>query len=166
MRETVRDRDRLEHIVEAIDRILAFADGKSQDELDADGLSYYGIVKNIEIIGEAAYKLTHAFCRQHPDTPWKSITRMRHVLVHDYYQIKPSEVWKVITEDLHPLREQVAGYLHETDWEDWEKNEAVIVEATTAKNLEQTARLMKAKGYSVADISDITGLSADDIEEL
>ena len=166
MRETVRDRDRLEHIVEAIDRILAFADGKSQDELDADSLSYYGIVKNIEIIGEAAYKLTHAFCRQHPDTPWKSITRMRHVLVHDYYQIKPSEVWKVITEDLHPLREQVAGYLHETDWEDWEKNEAVIVEATTAKNLEQTARLMKAKGYSVADISDITGLSADDIEEL
>ncbi len=166
MRETVRDCDRLEHIVEAIDRILAFSDGKSQDELDGDSLSYYGIVKNIEIIGEAAYKLTHAFCRQHPGTPWKSITRMRHVLVHDYYQIKPSEVWKVIKEDLHPLREQVAGYLQETDWEAWEKNEVVIVEATTTKNLEQTARLMKAKGYSVADIAGITGLSAEDIEEL
>ncbi len=166
MRETVRDRDRLEHIVEAIDRILAFADGKSQDELDGDSLSYYGIVKNIEIIGEAAYKLTHAFCRQHPDTPWKSITRMRHVLVHDYYQIKPSEVWKVIKEDLHPLRKQVAGYLENTDWEAWERNEVVIVEATTTKNLEQTARLMKTKGYSVSDIADITGLSAEDIEEL
>lgn len=166
MREPVRDRDRLEHILESIDRILAFADGKSLDDMSADSLVYYGIVKNIEIIGEAAYKLTHAFCRQHPDTPWKSITRMRHVLVHDYYQVKPSEVWKVIQEDLHPLRVQVANYLNETDWEAWEKNEAVIVEATTTKNLEQTARLMKSKGYNVTDISEITGLSAEDIEEL
>ena len=75
-------------------------------------------------------------------------------------------MWKVIQEDLHPLRVQVASYLDKTNWEAWEKNEAVIVEATTTKNLEQTARLMKTKGYSVTDISEITGLSAEDIEEL
>lgn len=166
MREYVRDRERLEHIEEAIDRILAFADGKTREELEADNLKYYGVVKNIEIIGEAAYKLTNAFCRQHPETPWKHITRMRHVLVHDYYQINPIEVWKVIAEDLHPLREQIACYLARTDWEAWEKNEAVIVETTTSKNLEQTARRMKAKGFSVADIAEITGLSADEIERL
>lgn len=72
----------------------------------------------------------------------------------------------MIQEDLHPLRVQVASYLNGTDWEAWGKNEAVIVEATTNKNLEQTARLMKTKGYSVTDISEITGLSAEDIEEL
>lgn len=129
-------------------------------------MKYFGVVKNIEIIGEAAYKLTNAFCRQHPETPWKHITRMRHVLVHDYYQINPVEVWKVIGEDLHPLRDQVSSYLSATDWEAWEKNEAVIVEATTSKNLEQTARRMRAKGYSVSDIVEITGLSEDDIESL
>lgn len=166
MREYVRDRERLEHMVEAIDRILAFAEGKTREELEADNLKYYGVVKNIEIIGEAAYKLTNAFCRQHPETPWKHITRMRHVLVHDYYQINPIEVWKVIGEDLHPLRDQVARYLSETDWEAWEKNEAVIVETTTTKNLEQTARRMKTKGFAVSDITDITGLSADEIEKL
>ena len=48
MRENVRDRDRLEHIVEAIDRILAFADGKTKEELEADELKYYGIVKNLD----------------------------------------------------------------------------------------------------------------------
>ena len=164
MREYVRDRERLEHIVEAIDRILTFAEGKTKEELEADNMKYYGVVKNIEIVGEAAYKLTNAFCRQHPETPWKHITRMRHVLVHDYYQINPIEVWKVIAEDLHPLREQIAGYLERTDWEAWEKNEAVIVEATTNKNLKQTARRMKAKGYAVADIADITGLTEDEIE--
>ncbi len=92
MRENVRDRDRLEHIVEAIDRILAFADGKTKEELEADDLKYYGIVKNIEIIGEATYMLTRAFCVQHPETPWEFIAKMRHVLVHDYYQIEPREV--------------------------------------------------------------------------
>ena len=51
-------------------------------------LIYYGIVKNIEIVGEAAYKLTSVFRRQHPDTPWDVIMKMRHVLVHDYYQIE------------------------------------------------------------------------------
>ena len=166
MREYVRDRERLEHMVEAIDRILAFAEGKTKEELEADNLKYYGVVKNIEIVGEAAYKLTNAFCRQHPETPWKHITRMRHVLVHDYYQINPIEVWKVIGEDLHPLRDQVARYLSETDWKAWEKNEAVIVETTTTKNLEQTARRMKAKGFSVLDITEITGLSEDEIEKL
>ena len=166
MREYVRDRERLEHMVEAIDRILAFAEDKTREELEADNLKYYGVVKNIEIIGEAAYKLTNAFCRQHPETPWKHITRMRHVLVHDYYQINPTEVWKVIGENLHPLRDQVARYLSETDWNAWEKNEAVIVETTTTKNLEQTARRMKAKGFSVLDITEITGLSEDEIEKL
>jgi uncharacterized protein with HEPN domain len=153
-------------MVEAIDRILTFADGKAMDELEADNLKYYGIVKNIEIIGEAAYKLTQAFCRQHSETPWKFITRMRHVLVHDYYQINPQEVWKVINEDLRPLREQVAHYISDTDWEAWEKNEAVIVETTTTKNLEQTARRMRAKGFAMSDITDITGLSEDEIEKL
>ena len=53
MRELVRDRDRLEHIVEATDRILGNTNFKSRDELEADNLRYYGIVKSIEIIGEA-----------------------------------------------------------------------------------------------------------------
>lgn len=90
----------------------------------------------------------------------------RHVLVHDYYQIPPQEVWKVICEDLEPLRKQVSQYLSDTDWEAGEKNEAVIVETITTKNLEQTARRMKAKGYATADITDITGLSEEEIESL
>lgn len=166
MREFVRDRDRLVHIVESIDNILNCSNVKTKEELVSDKLRYYGIVKNIEIIGEAAYKLTRAFCRMHPDTPWDFIAKMRHVLVHDYYQIKPVEVWKVIQEDLAPLREQVSCYLDETDWEAWEKDAAVIVESTTNKNLEQTARRMKAKGYSLEDIAEITGLSAEEIETL
>ncbi|MBQ9556559.1 MAG: DUF86 domain-containing protein [Muribaculaceae bacterium] len=127
---------------------------------------YYGIVKNIEIIGEASHKLTAAFRRQHPETPWEVIAKMRHVLVHDYYQIDPLSVWKVITEDLPPLREQVVGYLNNTDWDEWEKNEVVIVETATHKSLAQTACRMKQRGYEIDEICKITGLSREEIEGL
>ncbi len=166
MRENVRDRDRLEHIVEAIDRILAFADGKTKEELEADDLKYYGIVKNIEIIGEATYMLTRAFCAQHAETPWEFIAKMRHVLVHDYYQIEPREVWKVIRDDLRPLRNQVAGYLVDTDWEEWEKNEVAITETAAHKTLMQTALRMKKDGMVTQQISRYTGLTAEEIEAL
>ena len=166
MRENVRDRDRLEHIVEAITIILDFADGKTKEELEADKLRYYGIVKNIEIIGEATYKLTRAFCSQHPNTPWEFIAKMHHVLVHDYYQINPSEVWAVIQDDLPPLRNQVASYLAETNWDKWEQNEQAKAESAVHKSLMQTAHRMKKDGMTTQQISRYTGLTAEEIEGL
>ena len=166
MRESVRDRDRLEHIVQAIADILSFAEGKTNEELEADKLRYYGIVKNIEIIGEASYKLTNAFCREHPETPWEFIRKMRHVLVHDYYQISSREVWKVIKEDLQPLKEQVSRYLNETDWDEWEKNEVVIQESSAKKALLQTAQRMKKDGLFTTQIARYTGLAEEEIDGL
>ena len=166
MREPIRDRDRLEHIVEAIDCILEFSNYETKEELEADKLKYFGIVKNIEIIGEAAYKLTRAFCNQHSETPWEFIAKMRHVLVHDYYQIDVNEVWNVICDDLPPLREQVARYIAEVDWKEWEKNEVVIAETATHKSLVQTASRMKRDGMTAKLISRYTGLTEEEIESL
>ena len=122
MREPIRDRGRLEHMLAAIDRVMEYMEGKSLDDLSEGSIAYYGIVKNIEIIGEAAYKLSQQFRESHTETPWAVIVKMRHVLVHDYYQISVREVWKVVQEDLGPLREQIAQLLTETDWEQWEEN--------------------------------------------
>ena len=92
MREPIRDRGRLEHMQKAIKHVLDFTVAKSIDRLSENVIEYYGIVKCIEIVGEAAYKLTPQFKDAHPDTPWSVIEKMRHVLVHDYYQIDESEV--------------------------------------------------------------------------
>ena len=121
MREPIRDKGRLEHMLEAIDRILDFMKDKSFDKLQKDKIEYYGIVKNIEIVGEAAYKLTPQFKDSHVSTPWKVIEKMRHVLVHDYYQIDENEIKYVIEDDLLPLRNQIEKYLTETNWVEWEK---------------------------------------------
>lgn len=117
MREPIRDKERLEHMVEAIDNIFSFAKGKTVEDLDNEKILFYAVAKNIEIIGEAAFRLTKEFRQQHSETPWSSIVVMRHVLVHDYYQIKSKEVYKVINEDLQPLRDQIVLYTSETDWE-------------------------------------------------
>lgn len=113
----------MSHILESIDRILGYTRSESPDALAKDALVYYGIVKNIEIIGEAAYKLSLLFKSRHPETPWENIVKMRHVLVHDYYQIDEEDVWQVVEEDLPPLRDQVVRYLNETDWEQWEQQD-------------------------------------------
>ena len=92
--------------------------------------------------------------------------RMRNILVHDYYKIRLNEVWMVIQEDLQPLREQVTRYLEETNWEEWEKNEVVIVESAVHKNLVQTARRMKRDDMPIEQISRYTGLTTEEIEAL
>ena len=123
MREPVRDKGRLEHMLDAIDRVLNFMEDKSFDDLSKDKIEYYGLVKCIEIVGEAAYKLSLDFKQANASTPWAVIEKMRHVLVHDYYMIDENEVKYVIEDDLRPLRDQIEKYLAETDWEQWEKKQ-------------------------------------------
>lgn len=77
MRERSRDRNRLEHILQAIGRIKRYTQGKSFADFCNDDMMYYAVVKNIEILGEASHMLTNEFCESHPQTPWKQVCGMR-----------------------------------------------------------------------------------------
>ena len=91
---------------------------------------------------------------------------MRNVLAHDYYKLKLSIVWDVVQHDIPQLRQQIARYIEETDWNEWEKNDVVIKETSVHKSLVQTAMRMKSRNYDVNEISKITGLSVAEIERL
>ena len=121
MRELLRDKTRLEHILEAIERLEKYAGSLSREELEADVLRYYGIVKNIEIIGEAANMLTSLFKETHPEVEWRPISNMRNFLVHEYFQVDNDTVWAVIHGDIVELKKHILKYLAETDWEQWNK---------------------------------------------
>ena len=166
MREQPKDRNRLQHILEAIDTIQGRCSGMTRQDLTADKVLFGGIVYHTMIIGEAAYNLTKAFCKAHPETPWLQIAKMRHNLAHGYYQVDADIVWSVIQNDLQPLRNQVTTYLADTDWDEWERNEVVIKETATHKSLIQTATRMKQRGYDTDEICKITGLSRDEIKTL
>ena len=121
MREQLRDKERLEHILAAIDRVARYTKDKTFDNLLADDMMYYAVVKNIEMMGEAANMLTSEFQESHPETPWKMVKGMRNYIVHEYFQIDNAVVWDVVTNELSTLREQISRYLAETNWEEWEK---------------------------------------------
>lgn len=121
MREQLRDKERLEHILAAIDRVARYTKDKTFDDLLADDMMYYAVVKNIEMMGEAANMLTSEFQESHPETPWKMVKGMRNYIVHEYFQIDNAVVWDVVTNELSTLREQISRYLAETNWEEWEK---------------------------------------------
>ena len=121
MREQLRDKERLEHILAAIDRVVRYTKDKTFDDLLADDMMYYAVVKNIEMMGEAANMLTSEFQDSHPETPWKMVKGMRNYIVHEYFQIDNAVVWDVVTNELSTLREQITRYLSETNWEEWDK---------------------------------------------
>ena len=113
MRERIRDKERLEHILTAIDTLIEGSKRHTVEEAEKDSIIFYGFVKQVEIIGEATYMLTKEFRASHPDTEWDVIEGMRHVLVHGYYAITPHKVWHVIQNDLPILRPQIERYIKE-----------------------------------------------------
>lgn len=115
MREKPKDKGRLLHIRQAIDNINQFLTGKSAEDFLIDQMLYFAIVKNLEIIGEAAYMLTEEFRTNHTETDWKAIIHMRHILVHGYYQVDSRIVWVTIKKDLPTLEHQIDRYILELE---------------------------------------------------
>ena len=100
MREPQRDNGRLEDILTSSLLIKEQITQLSYEEFIGDRIRYFGFVKSVEIIGEAAYMLTPVFKSEHPEIPWKDIVKMRHVLVHGYSSILPEILWKTCKEEI------------------------------------------------------------------
>lgn len=113
MRERSRNKSRLDHMLQAIERIRRYTKGKTFEDFIADDMMYYAVVKNIEILGEASNMLTEEFRKEHPQTPWKQVNGMRNYIVHEYFQVDNNVVWDVITNDLPVLEQQVTEYINE-----------------------------------------------------
>ena len=111
MREPDRDPGRIRDIIEAANNIASFTEGYSQEELAVDKLRYFAVVKNVEIIGEAAYMLSLEFKNSHGEIPWNDIIRMRHVLVHGYATILPELLWHTALIDVPQLKKQIEEIL-------------------------------------------------------
>lgn len=113
MREPARNKGRLQDIIQAIEYVYQFAEGLTYEDFLKDKRTYFAILKNVEIVGEAAYMLSPEFKEQHTELPWKVIINMRHVLVHGYSNVMPEVLWQTVKEDLEPLKNQITKYLEE-----------------------------------------------------
>ena len=106
------DRTRLNDMLEAIERIRRQSD-KGRDAFDRDELVQTWIVHHLQILGEAAARLSPEL-RARAQVPWNSIVGMRNILVHAYFQIDHEAVWRVVERDLGPLEAEIRRVLAES----------------------------------------------------
>ncbi|MDR3754012.1 MAG: DUF86 domain-containing protein [Terracidiphilus sp.] len=109
-------RDFVVHILQAADRILDYTKGMSREEFFADTLKQDAVIRNVEIIGEAANNLREAdpgIAVRHPSIPFAQIYGMRNRVAHGYFSVSLAMVWDSVEEDIPELREKIAGVLEE-----------------------------------------------------
>jgi len=101
----------LEDILEAINKIERYVQGMSKEEFLLNDLVIDAVIRNFEVIGEAAKKLPAALKEKYSSIPWKDIAGMRDVLIHDYSGVKVEVVWNTIEKDLPELKKQIQEIL-------------------------------------------------------
>jgi uncharacterized protein with HEPN domain len=97
------DQVRLRHMEEAAEAVLAFVAGRQRVDLDADRMLLFALVRAIEIIGEAASKVSDEVRVAYPEIPWKPIIGMRNRLIHAYFEIDADILWVAATLEIPAL---------------------------------------------------------------
>ena len=94
------DRIRMRHMLDAAREAIGFSSSHNRMDLDGDRLLTLGLLKCIEIIGEAAARVGQQTKDEYPSIPWLDIIGMRNRLVHVYFDIDLDLVWDTVTIDL------------------------------------------------------------------
>ena len=116
-----RAKDYLLHMLEATDRVFQNTANVSEAEFSANSLLQDAVIRNIEIIGEAARNLLEAapeFAAKYPSIPFAQIYGMRNRVAHGYFAVSTEMIWDSVQVDLPELREQIAKVLGELEAEE------------------------------------------------
>ncbi len=94
---------RIRHMLDAAQEAVSFINNHTRAGLEDNRMLVLSLVKSIEIIGEAASKVTKESRERCPEVPWSDIIAMRNRLIHAYFDIDLDRVWDTVTDDLPPL---------------------------------------------------------------
>jgi uncharacterized protein with HEPN domain len=87
----------------AAEDALSFAAGLDERAFLASDLHQSAVIRKLEVMGEAAGRVSKSFCAAHPEIPWGQMTGLRHRLIHGYGDVRLDIVWRVVTETLPGL---------------------------------------------------------------
>ena len=105
------DKVALQHMRDHASEAVAIARDHSRNDLDADRLLALGLTKIVEIIGEAANRVSPSVRDDHPNIPWKQIVGTRNRLVHGYDEIDFDVLWRIVSVELPPLVKRLEAIL-------------------------------------------------------
>jgi len=106
---------RLRHMLDAAREAQEFARGRQRSDLNRDRMLTLSLVKCIEIIGEAAAKVSEETRAECPSLPWADVIGMRNRLIHGYFDIDLDRVWDTVKDDLPPLAASLSSVISPED---------------------------------------------------
>lgn len=102
-----------EDILESISKIQSYSKNLSFDDFAINSLVIDGVVRNIEIIGEASKNIPAEIQKIFNDIPWRKLKGIRNRIVHEYFEIDVTIIWFIIQNELIPLRDALTKHLLE-----------------------------------------------------
>jgi len=108
---TLRDEAYVRHMLDAIDRVAEAVSRTTLSDFEKDWVIQDAIIRELQIVGEAAGRITRELTTSRPEIPWAEITGLRHKLVHDYFVVDLRIVWQTATEDVPLVRPLIAALL-------------------------------------------------------
>lgn len=106
---------RLRHMLDAALEAVEFASGHCRSDLEANRMLARALVRDIEIVGEAASQVSPASRQSCPAIPWASVVGMRNRLIHGYFDIDLDRVWDTVVDDLPALIDELRRALGTLD---------------------------------------------------
>lgn len=113
-----KERDYVDYLRDILDYATdaeTFVQGMSEEQFKADRKAQQAVLYAITIVGEATNRIPASIREQYPEVPWRDIIRMRNRLIHAYPGVDLGVVWDTITNDLPPLKAQIAAILEELE---------------------------------------------------
>ncbi len=107
------DRVRLRHMLDNAKEALALVQGKRRSDLDSNRLLGLGLVRLLEIVGEAANRITPETQSRYPSIPWRQIIGLRNRLIHGYDDVDMDLLWVILTDDLPDLIIQLESAMNQ-----------------------------------------------------
>jgi uncharacterized protein with HEPN domain len=104
----------IRHIRDAIKEIQKYHTAHEYDQFLRTAWDQAAVIRNLEIIGEAASHVTVDFQAAHPNIPWRRIADFRNVLIHEYFAVDVRLVWEILEKDLPALKKNIESLLKRT----------------------------------------------------
>jgi uncharacterized protein with HEPN domain len=105
------DRVYLRHILEAIEQIQEYTKGMDDAQFLNSRLVQDGVVRQLEIVGEATKNLSQPTLEKAPELPWKDMAGMRDVLIHQYFGVDLAAVWETVVQDVPWVKSEIEKLL-------------------------------------------------------
>lgn len=101
------------HMLDVARKVTEKVRGLSRQDFDRDENLRLALTHLIQVIGEAAARVSQDLCDSHAEIPWKAIVGMRHKVVHDYLNVDEDIVWDTVSQEIQPLVDALAKILPE-----------------------------------------------------